>query len=69
VEADEFDRSFLHCIQYVSCVTSMDADHLDIYGDKASIEASFLEFADKVKIKNNLFVIKGLPLKGFCCGE
>ena len=42
----------------------MDADHLDIYGDTASIEASFIEFADKVEDKNNLFIAKDLPLKG-----
>ena len=64
VEADEFDRSFLHLHPDIACVTSTDADHLDIYGDKASIEASFLEFADKVEDKNNLFIAKGLNLKG-----
>ena len=64
VEADEFDRSFLHLHPDIACVTSTDADHLDIYGDKASIEASFLEFADKVKDKSKLFVAKGLDLKG-----
>jgi UDP-N-acetylmuramate--alanine ligase len=64
VEADEFDRSFLHLHPDIACVTSTDADHLDIYGDKASIEASFQEFADKVADKNNLFVAKGLDLKG-----
>lgn len=65
VEADEFDRSFLHLHPDIACVTSMDADHLDIYGDSASIEASFTEFADKVADKTNLFVANGLPLKGF----
>ncbi len=65
VEADEFDRSFLHLHPDIACVTSMDADHLDIYGDSAAIEASFSEFADKVQDKTNLFVAKGLPLKGF----
>ncbi|RKS25817.1 UDP-N-acetylmuramate--alanine ligase [Flavobacterium endophyticum] len=64
VEADEFDRSFLHLYPNIACVTSMDADHLDIYGDTASIEASFVEFAGKVEDKNNLFVAKGLPLDG-----
>jgi UDP-N-acetylmuramate--alanine ligase len=64
VEADEFDRSFLHLYPDIACVTSMDADHLDIYGDTASIEASFREFADKVQDKKNLFVAKGLPLNG-----
>lgn len=64
VEADEFDRSFLHLHPNIACVTSTDADHLDIYGDKASIEASFQEFADKVEDKNKLFIAKGLDLKG-----
>lgn len=64
VEADEFDRSFLHLHPDIACVTSMDADHLDIYGDSASIEASFTEFADKVEDNRNLFVAKGLPLAG-----
>lgn len=64
VEADEFDRSFLHLYPNIACVTSMDADHLDIYGDTASIEASFVEFAGKVEDKNNLFIAKGLPLEG-----
>lgn len=63
VEADEFDRSFLHLHPNMSCVTSMDADHLDIYGDVATIEASFKEFANKVP-SDNLFIVKGLPLEG-----
>ena len=67
VEADEFDRSFLHLHPNLSCVTSMDADHLDIYGDTASIEASFVEFAQKVT-PQNLFVAKGLPLEGNTIG-
>ena len=64
VEADEFDRSFLHLHPNIACVTSTDADHLDIYGDKASIEASFQEFADKVEDKSKLFIAKGLHLQG-----
>ncbi len=64
VEADEFDRSFLHLHPNIACVTSTDADHLDIYGDKASIEASFKEFADKVEDKSKLFIAKGLNLQG-----
>lgn len=67
VEADEFDRSFLHLHPNLACVTSMDADHLDIYGDTASIEASFVEFAHKVT-PENLFVAKGLPLEGNTIG-
>ena len=68
VEADEFDRSFLHLHPDIACVTSMDADHLDIYGDKNAIEDSFREFADKVEDKTKLFVPKGLPLKGLTIG-
>jgi UDP-N-acetylmuramate--alanine ligase len=64
VEADEFDRSFLQLYPDMACITSMDADHLDIYGDKASIEATFVEFADKVENKNLLFIPKNLPLEG-----
>ena len=64
VEADEFDRSFLQLFPDIACITSMDADHLDIYGDSAAIEASFCEFADKIADKSNLFIAKGLPLKG-----
>ena len=64
VEADEFDRSFLHLHPNIACVTSTDADHLDIYGNSESIEASFKEFADKVEDKNKIFVAKGLKLKG-----
>ena len=68
VEADEFDRSFLHLYPNIACVTSMDADHLDIYGDSASIEASFVEFADKVTDKSKLFITKDLPIEGVTCG-
>jgi UDP-N-acetylmuramate--alanine ligase len=64
VEADEFDRSFLHLHPNIACVTSMDADHLDIYGDAESIEESFREFANKVADKTKLFVPKGLDLEG-----
>lgn len=64
VEADEFDRSFLHLHPNIACITSMDADHLDIYGDSATIEASFVEFADKIQDKAKLFIAKGLPLEG-----
>jgi UDP-N-acetylmuramate--alanine ligase len=45
----------------------MDADHLDIYGDSASIEASFVEFADKVEDKSKLFITNELPIQGVTC--
>lgn len=64
VEADEFDRSFLTLSPDYAGITSMDADHLDIYGEAASIEESFREFSQKIKPEGKLFVKKGLPLKG-----
>lgn len=64
VEADEFDRSFLHLHPNIACITSMDADHLDIYGDASAIEASFREFSDKVSDKTHFFVPSTLDLKG-----
>lgn len=64
VEADEFDRSFLTLSPDIACVTSMDADHLDIYGDADSLESAFSEFATLVKNKSHLLHKKGLPLNG-----
>lgn len=64
VEADEFDRSFLRLYPDMACVTSMDADHLDIYGDKSHIEESFREFASKITDREKLFISKGLSLNG-----
>ncbi|KOY52086.1 UDP-N-acetylmuramate--L-alanine ligase [Polaribacter dokdonensis DSW-5] len=62
VEADEFDRSFLQLSPNIACVTSMDADHLDIYGEASSLEASFIAFTQKVS--DTLIVAKGLHLEG-----
>jgi len=64
VEADEFDRSFLTLQPDIACITSMDADHLDIYKDATALEASFVDFADLVPNKNRLLHKKGLPLQG-----
>ena len=67
VEADEFDRSFLHLHPNIACITSMDADHLDIYGTSEAIEESFLEFAAKIEDKKNLFITKELAIEGVVC--
>ena len=48
VEADEFDRSFLQLYPEIAVITSMDADHLDIYGDEAHIRQAFKDFASQV---------------------
>lgn len=62
VEADEFDRSFLRLKPNLACITSTDADHLDIYGDKNAVEKSFIDFSKLVS--ETVFVKKGLNIKG-----
>ena len=47
VEADEFDKSFLELTPNYTIITSMDADHLDIYGDSKSLVDSFILFANQ----------------------
>lgn len=47
-EADEFDRSFLQLFPEIAVITSMDADHLDIYGDESHIREAFKAFASQV---------------------
>lgn len=51
VEADEYDRSFLTLHPDIAVITSVDADHLDIYGDKKQVEESFSLFSKQVKSK------------------
>ena len=69
VEADEYDRSFLTLHPDVAVVTSMDADHLDIYGDERHLHESFYLFADQLKADGKLFVKEGLPLNGISYGS
>ena len=66
VEADEFDRSFLRLSPNIACITSMDADHLDIYGEEEALTESFNDFANLVSDK--LFIRNGLPIKGITYG-
>ena len=62
VEADEYDRSFLHLYPFAAVITSMDADHLDIYGDLKALHESFVKFASQVNPNGFLVVKNGLPL-------
>ena len=64
VEADEYDRSFLTLHPDIAVITSMDADHLDIYGDAAQLHESFHLFASQLKPEGSLYVKAGLPLIG-----
>ena len=58
VEADEFDRSFHHLTPYISIITSMDPDHLDIYGTEEAYSESFAHYASLVQealvVKQNI---------------
>lgn len=60
VEADEYDRSFLTLSPYIALITSVDADHLDIYGDKDAVKESYLLFSEKVKSDGILIVKKNV---------
>ena len=60
IEADEFDRSFLHLRPEMAVITAMDADHLDIYGTRACMVEAFEEFARLTG--GALFLKKGLTL-------
>ncbi|MGE5393200.1 MAG: UDP-N-acetylmuramate--L-alanine ligase [Candidatus Saccharibacteria bacterium] len=62
-EADEFDRSFLQLTPNLAVITSMDADHLDIYGSHQKVIESFHLFANKIKPGGILLLKKGLNLE------
>ncbi len=62
VEADEFDRSFLHLHPTHAVITSADPDHLDVYGDTASFHEGFKAFAKQISGK--LFMESGVQIKG-----
>ena len=68
VEADEFDRSFLTLRPDFACITSMDADHLDIYSSEEDLVETFRAFTKKIKPSGKLFVRNGLPLEGITYG-
>jgi UDP-N-acetylmuramate--alanine ligase len=62
VEADEYDRSFLTLQPDIAVITSMDADHLDIYGSHDQLTESFQLFASQIKAGGKLIAKQGLPL-------
>jgi len=64
VEADEYDRSFLTLYPDIAVVTSADADHLDIYGDKNQLQESFALFLDQLHPEGTSIVKVGLPFDG-----
>jgi len=66
VEADEYDRSFLHLNPTFACITSIEADHLDIYKTQDIYEDAFFQFSKQVSGK--LIVAHGLPISGLTYG-
>lgn len=67
VEADEFDRSFMQLFPDIAGITAMDADHLDIYGDVATFEQTFHDFAGLLKGKT-LIVNEQVTIDGIRVG-
>lgn len=68
VEADEYDRSFLKLTPNYACITSIDADHLDIYKESSELSAAFDIFISKIQPEGKLFLKKGLPFSGITYG-
>ena len=67
-EADEFDRSFLTLNPNIACVTSIDADHLDIYENEMELKKSFNQFKNNIKKDGVLFVNDQIPMNGMTYG-
>ena len=65
VEADEYDRSFLQLNPKGAIITSMDADHLDIYGTFEEYKKAFLQFSSQIRTDGFLIVKKELELGKF----
>ena len=63
IEADEYDRSFLHLEPYIATITSADPDHLDIYGNKENYLEAFAQFTEKIKENGYLIIHEGLEVK------
>ena len=61
IEADEYDRSFLRLHPDIAVISSMDPDHLDIYGTEKNLQDAFIEFSQKLKPQGLLFSKYGLP--------
>jgi len=62
VEADEYDRSFLQLHADIAIITSVDADHLDIYENKEDLEKAFVQFATQIKQKGLLLVEESVSI-------
>lgn len=63
VEADEYDRSFLQLNPYISAITSISPDHLDIYQNKENLEQAFIQFANQTNKKGQIFLKKEISVE------
>ncbi len=67
IEADEYDRSFLRLSPDISVISSMDPDHLDIYGTEEALQEAFVAFSSRLKpgglLINKFGLKKGNALK------
>lgn len=61
IEADEYDRSFLRLHPDIAVISSMDPDHLDIYGTEEKLQEAFVDFSKRLKPQGMLFSKYGLP--------
>ena len=61
-EADEYDRSFLHLHPFIAIITSIDSDHLDIYGNITAVHEAFSSFTENIVSNGSLIIKKGLEL-------
>ena len=62
-EADEFDRSFLHLFPSTTLISSVDADHLDIYGEKDELKRNFELFASQTAENGNIIIKYGINIE------
>lgn len=63
IEADEYDRSFLHLEPYVATITSADPDHLDIYGNRENYLEAFAQFTERIREDGYLIIHEGLDVR------
>ena len=63
-EADEYDRSFLRLSPSAAIITSMDADHLDIYGEESTAREAFIEFSEQLENQDQLLCALSCQMEG-----
>jgi UDP-N-acetylmuramate--alanine ligase len=63
VEADEYDRSFLHLHPEIAVINSVDADHLDIYGTEEAVRESYEKFAGQLKPGGQLLLEQSIDFQ------